>query len=178
MKAFTKQNHKIHEIFVNFFPNKLELTFFSCFITTLQFCFHHQTRFLFAFACSPKGITSCLSSILAFKRGFGSPTISVCNALSGRQITFCFIIHKVGEFSLGKWLTIVGRVNDGLPLSQGQGARYVNIENDNFSSNYKQQAEFILKEISRGGLPLPKMTIPVDRLSFKYPFLFSKLCKN
>lgn len=66
-------------------------------------------------------------------------------------------------------LTIVGRVKDGLPLAQG--VRYLV---DNFSSNYNQQAEFILKEISRGALPLPKMTIRVDHHSFKYPFPFTK----
>ncbi|XWS61152.1 hypothetical protein CRYUN_Cryun07bG0100900 [Craigia yunnanensis] len=63
-------------------------------------------------------------------------------------------------------LTIVGRVNEGLPLAQG--ASYVGKENDNFSSNYKQEAEFILKEISRGALPLSKMTIRVDHHSFNY----------
>ncbi|EOY23174.1 hypothetical protein QUC31_008138 [Theobroma cacao] len=62
-------------------------------------------------------------------------------------------------------LTIVGRVNDGLPLAQG--ARYVNTENDNFSY-YKQQGEFIIKEISRGALPPSKMTIRVDHHSFNY----------
>ncbi|OMO97867.1 hypothetical protein COLO4_14303 [Corchorus olitorius] len=68
-------------------------------------------------------------------------------------------------------LTIVGRVKDGLPLAQGK--RYVNSEeiNDNFQC-YKQQAEFILKEISRGALPPSKMTIRLDHHSFKYPFLF------
>ncbi|XP_022738553.1 25.3 kDa vesicle transport protein-like [Durio zibethinus] len=63
-------------------------------------------------------------------------------------------------------LTMVGRVNDGLPLAQG--ARHLNKENDNFSSNYKQQAEFILKEISRGALPPSNMTIRVDHHSFNY----------
>ncbi|XP_021296321.1 25.3 kDa vesicle transport protein [Herrania umbratica] len=62
-------------------------------------------------------------------------------------------------------LTIVGRVNDGLPLAQG--ARYVNTENDNFSY-YKQQGEFLIKEISRGALPPSKMTIRVDHHSFNY----------
>ncbi|XVF50811.1 hypothetical protein PTKIN_Ptkin04bG0133400 [Pterospermum kingtungense] len=60
-------------------------------------------------------------------------------------------------------LTIVGRVNDGLPLAQG--ARYLV---DNMSSNYNQQAEFILKEISGGALPLAKMTIRFDHHSFNY----------
>lgn len=67
-------------------------------------------------------------------------------------------------------LTIVGRVNDGLPLAQGP--RYVNEEeeNDNFST-YKQQGEFILKEISRAALPHTKMTIRIDHHCFKYPLL-------
>ncbi|KAJ8448705.1 hypothetical protein Cgig2_010592 [Carnegiea gigantea] len=57
--------------------------------------------------------------------------------------------------------TIIGRIRDGMPLAQG--LRYVNDENDIFSSYYKQQAEFILKEISTGSLaPVPKMTIRLD----------------
>ncbi|KAJ7969971.1 25.3 kDa vesicle transport protein [Quillaja saponaria] len=63
-------------------------------------------------------------------------------------------------------LTIVGRVSDGLPLAQG--IRYVNEDNGNFSC-YKQQGEFILKEISRGALITPsKMTILVDHHCFNY----------
>ncbi|KAJ0043865.1 hypothetical protein Pint_17433 [Pistacia integerrima] len=62
-------------------------------------------------------------------------------------------------------LTIVGRVRDGLALAQGP--RYINQVNDNFSF-YKQQAEFILKEISRGALAPSKMTIRVDHNSFHY----------
>ncbi|KAI7979321.1 hypothetical protein LOK49_Contig397G00004 [Camellia lanceoleosa] len=68
--------------------------------------------------------------------------------------------------------TIVGRVSDGLPIAQSP--RYVNEEDENFSS-YKQQAEFILREISRTGssLALSKMTIRLDlhQHCFKYPFL-------
>ncbi|XVE58551.1 hypothetical protein DITRI_Ditri04bG0178400 [Diplodiscus trichospermus] len=71
-------------------------------------------------------------------------------------------------------LTIVGRVNDGLPLAQG--ARYmVDEENHNLSSNYKQQAEFILQEISRGALPLSRMTIRVDHHSFNY-LVVNRIC--
>ncbi len=67
-------------------------------------------------------------------------------------------------------LTIVGRVSDGLPLAQGP--RYMIEENNNFLF-HKQQAEFILKEISRGALAqYSKMTILVDHHCFKYPFLF------
>ncbi|KAA8533736.1 hypothetical protein F0562_031253 [Nyssa sinensis] len=62
-------------------------------------------------------------------------------------------------------LTMVGRLSDGLPLAQGP--RYVNEENDNFSC-YKQQGEFILKEISRGSLEPSKMTIQVDHHCFNY----------
>ncbi|KAL1069812.1 hypothetical protein V6Z11_D12G289900 [Gossypium hirsutum] len=65
-------------------------------------------------------------------------------------------------------LTIVGRVKDGLPLAQE--ARYMNNKtttSHNLSSNYKQQAEFLLNEISKGALPLPSMTIRVDHHSFK-----------
>ncbi|KAF5457824.1 hypothetical protein F2P56_021901 [Juglans regia] len=63
-------------------------------------------------------------------------------------------------------LTIVGRVRDGLPLAQGP--RYLGIntdhgqENDNFSC-YKQQAELLLRGISRGDQLAPsKMTIRLD----------------
>ncbi|KAL0304254.1 UNVERIFIED_CONTAM: vesicle transport protein [Sesamum radiatum] len=63
-------------------------------------------------------------------------------------------------------LTIVGRVSDGLPLSQGP--RYVNEEDDDSVSAYKQQGEFLLKEISRGALPNSKMTIFLDHHCFNY----------
>ncbi|KAK4838922.1 hypothetical protein QYF36_017594 [Acer negundo] len=63
-------------------------------------------------------------------------------------------------------LTIVGRVRDGLALAEGP--RYLNQENENFSSFYKQQAEFILKEISTGALSPPKMIIRADHHSFHY----------
>ncbi|XP_041006816.1 25.3 kDa vesicle transport protein isoform X2 [Juglans microcarpa x Juglans regia] len=74
-------------------------------------------------------------------------------------------------------LTIVGRVRDGLPLAQGP--RYLGItdhgqENDNFSC-YKQQAELLLRGISRGDQLAPsKMTIRLDhgqcfkKLAFHY----------
>ncbi|XP_062150559.1 25.3 kDa vesicle transport protein SEC22-1 [Alnus glutinosa] len=63
-------------------------------------------------------------------------------------------------------LTIVGRSSDGLPLAQGP--RYLNEENGNNISFYKQQAEFILTEISRGNLASSKMTIRVDHHCFNY----------
>ncbi|KAL3524265.1 hypothetical protein ACH5RR_017099 [Cinchona calisaya] len=78
-------------------------------------------------------------------------------------------------------LTIVGRVSDGLPLAQCP--RYVNDEeeNDNFST-YKQQGEFILKEISRAALPLTNMTIRVDHHCFNYivenGICFMSLCDS
>ncbi|KAB1210710.1 25.3 kDa vesicle transport protein [Morella rubra] len=62
-------------------------------------------------------------------------------------------------------ITIVGRASDGLPLAEGP--RYMKEENDNFSY-YKQQAELILKEISRGALAPSKMTIRVDHHCFHY----------
>ncbi|KAJ9139893.1 hypothetical protein P3X46_030585 [Hevea brasiliensis] len=62
-------------------------------------------------------------------------------------------------------LTIIGRLADGLPLAQGP--RYVHKENDNFIF-YRQQAEFILKEISSGALTPSKMTIRIDHHSFNY----------
>ncbi|XP_008439222.1 25.3 kDa vesicle transport protein isoform X1 [Cucumis melo] len=62
-------------------------------------------------------------------------------------------------------LTMVGRVRDGLPIAQG--IRYVNEENDDVFG-YKKQAEFILKEISRGTLSPPKMVILMHHHSFIY----------
>lgn len=68
-------------------------------------------------------------------------------------------------------LTMVGRVRDGLPIAQG--IRYVNEENDDVFG-YKKQAEFILKEISRGTLSPPKMVILMHHHSFMYlPLLFT-----
>ncbi|XP_019194996.1 PREDICTED: 25.3 kDa vesicle transport protein [Ipomoea nil] len=62
-------------------------------------------------------------------------------------------------------LTIIGRVSDGLPLAKGP--RYVHEENEIFTT-YKQQGEFILKEISRGDLiSSSKMTIRVDHHCFR-----------
>jgi vesicle transport protein SEC22 len=72
-------------------------------------------------------------------------------------------------------ITIVGRVIDGLPLAQGP--RYVNEENDNFLC-YKQQGEFILKEISRGALIPSMMTIRIDHHSLKYPFPYLYFLKQ
>ncbi|KAH6783923.1 hypothetical protein C2S52_008882 [Perilla frutescens var. hirtella] len=64
-------------------------------------------------------------------------------------------------------LTIVGRVNDGLPLAQGP--RYTNEENnDDDISARKQQAEFLLQEVSRRALPPSKMTIFSDHHCFNY----------
>ncbi|XP_023541413.1 25.3 kDa vesicle transport protein [Cucurbita pepo subsp. pepo] len=62
-------------------------------------------------------------------------------------------------------LTMVGRVRDGVPLAQG--IRYVNEETDDVLG-YKQQAEFILKQISRGALSSPKMAIQMHHHSFIY----------
>ncbi|WVY98767.1 hypothetical protein V8G54_030918 [Vigna mungo] len=65
-------------------------------------------------------------------------------------------------------VTIVGRMSDGLPLAQG--LRYTN-EEYAYLSCYRQQAEFILQEISRGALIASKMTIHVHNFCFKYPSL-------
>ncbi|CAJ1977072.1 unnamed protein product [Sphenostylis stenocarpa] len=75
--------------------------------------------------------------------------------------------------------TIVGRVSDGLPLAQG--LRYMNEENG-YLSCYRQQAEFILQEISRGVLTASKMTIHVDHFCFNYlvenGVVFIVLCES
>ncbi|XP_058740229.1 25.3 kDa vesicle transport protein SEC22-1-like [Vicia villosa] len=62
-------------------------------------------------------------------------------------------------------ITIVGRAGDGLPLAQG--LRYVNEENS-YLSFYKQQAEFILQEISKGALSHSMMTILIDHYCFNF----------
>lgn len=66
-------------------------------------------------------------------------------------------------------LTIVGRVEDGLPLSQDQ--TYVNQQDSASFLFYKQQAESLLKQISKDSLLHPKMTILIDHHSFQYPFV-------
>ncbi|XP_043716383.1 25.3 kDa vesicle transport protein isoform X2 [Telopea speciosissima] len=76
-------------------------------------------------------------------------------------------------------LTIIGRVSDGLPIAQGP--RYVNEENDNMLF-YKQQGEFILREISRGVLSPSKMSIRIDHHCFYFlvdnGFCYSTLCES
>ncbi|KAM3382051.1 25.3 kDa vesicle transport protein [Capsicum galapagoense] len=63
-------------------------------------------------------------------------------------------------------VTIIGRVSDGMPLAQGP--RHVVHEENDVLTSYKQQAEFILKEISLKALPSSKMTILVDHHCFNY----------
>ncbi|KAM1070107.1 hypothetical protein PS2_001928 [Malus domestica] len=76
-------------------------------------------------------------------------------------------------------LTIVGRVSDSLCLAKGPS--YMNEEREN-SSFYKQQGEFIFKEISRGALPPSRMTIRVDHHCFNYlvekGIAFITLCES
>ncbi|XP_024012670.1 25.3 kDa vesicle transport protein isoform X2 [Eutrema salsugineum] len=70
-------------------------------------------------------------------------------------------------------LTIVGRVEDGLPLAQDQ--TYVNQQDNASFLFYKQQAEFILKQISKDSLLYPKMTILIDHHSFHF-LVEKKIC--
>ncbi|KAK8467487.1 hypothetical protein PHAVU_007G069300 [Phaseolus vulgaris] len=76
-------------------------------------------------------------------------------------------------------VTVVGRVSDGLPLAQG--LRYMN-EEYGYLSCYRQQAEFILQEISRGALTASKMNIIVDHFCFNYlvekGVVFIVLCES
>ncbi|CAK9318275.1 unnamed protein product [Citrullus colocynthis] len=84
---------------------------------------------------------------------------------------FIFIFHKREVIRGFVWrdnmvkLTMVGRVRDGLPIAQG--IRYVNEENDDILG-YKKQAEFILKEISRGTISPSKMAILMHHHCFIY----------
>ncbi|KAI3985336.1 hypothetical protein MKX01_033650 [Papaver californicum] len=65
-------------------------------------------------------------------------------------------------------ITVVGRAYDGLPVAHYP--RIINAE-DKSMLFYKQQAEFILKEICRGALLPSKMSINIDnQYCFKYPF--------
>ncbi|KAG7605794.1 putative Longin domain-containing protein [Arabidopsis thaliana] len=70
-------------------------------------------------------------------------------------------------------LTIVGRVEDGLPLAQDQ--TYVNQEDNTSFLLYKQQAEFLLKQVSKDSLLHPKMTILLDHHSFHF-LVEKKIC--
>ena len=60
-------------------------------------------------------------------------------------------------------LTIVGRVNDGLPMSQGPM-----YDGDDDNMVYKQHAEFLLHEISINALPTSNTTIVLHHHYFKY----------
>ena len=66
-------------------------------------------------------------------------------------------------------LTIVGRVEDGLPLAQDQ--TYVNQQDNASFLFYQQQAELLLKQISKDPLLHPKMTVLLDHHSFQYHFI-------
>ncbi|EFH42163.1 hypothetical protein ARALYDRAFT_495296, partial [Arabidopsis lyrata subsp. lyrata] len=70
-------------------------------------------------------------------------------------------------------LTIVGRVEDGLPLAQDQ--TYVNQQDNASFLLYKKQAEFLLKQISKDSLLHPKMTILLDHHSFHF-LVEKKIC--
>ncbi|CAH2070255.1 unnamed protein product [Thlaspi arvense] len=70
-------------------------------------------------------------------------------------------------------LTIVGRVEDGLPLAQDQ--TYVNQQDNTSFLFYKQQAELLLKQISKDSLLHPKMTILIDHHSFHF-LVEKKIC--
>ncbi|XP_013627725.1 PREDICTED: 25.3 kDa vesicle transport protein [Brassica oleracea var. oleracea] len=70
-------------------------------------------------------------------------------------------------------LTIVGRVEDGLPLAQDQ--TYVNQQDNASFLFYQQQAELLLKQISKDPLLHPKMTILLDHHSFHF-LVEKKIC--
>ncbi|XP_009395419.2 25.3 kDa vesicle transport protein SEC22-1 [Musa acuminata AAA Group] len=63
-------------------------------------------------------------------------------------------------------LTLVGRLRDGMPLSQTPA--HLIEDNDAFLASYRQKAELVLREISAGALTKPKMTILVDHCCFHY----------
>lgn len=70
---------------------------------------------------------------------------------------------KVGTLKMVK-LTLVGRLKDGLPVSQAPA----HLNEDNLVlSSYKYKAELVLKEISRGTLTNPKMTVLIDHHCFQ-----------
>ncbi|XP_024959513.1 25.3 kDa vesicle transport protein isoform X2 [Cynara cardunculus var. scolymus] len=61
-------------------------------------------------------------------------------------------------------LTIVGRLNDGLPLSQGP----IYANDDDVTTIFKQHAEFLLHEISTAALPPSATTIFHHHHCFNY----------
>jgi len=102
------------------------------------------------------------------KFSYSSSYLHLTHSIKGpSQIIPSIICHK-REFFREEMVkvTVVGRVSDGLPLAQG--LRYMN-EEYGYLSCYRQQAEFILQEISRGALTASKMNIIVDHFCFKYP---------
>ncbi|XP_073106075.1 25.3 kDa vesicle transport protein SEC22-1 [Elaeis guineensis] len=62
-------------------------------------------------------------------------------------------------------LTLVGRLSDGMPLSQTP--TYLTEDNE-VSSLYRQKGELVLKEIAAGALTNSKMTILIDHHCFHY----------
>ncbi|KAI3704879.1 hypothetical protein L1987_75108 [Smallanthus sonchifolius] len=60
-------------------------------------------------------------------------------------------------------LTIVGRIHDGLPISQGTIS-----EEDDDSITYKKHAEFLLHEISMDTLPSSNTTVFLHHHRFNY----------
>ncbi|KAI3749041.1 hypothetical protein L6452_12574 [Arctium lappa] len=62
-------------------------------------------------------------------------------------------------------LTIIGRLNDGLPISQGP---IYAAEDDDVTTIYKQHAELLLHEISTAALPPSATTILLHRHCFNY----------
>ncbi|KAJ9539653.1 hypothetical protein OSB04_026159 [Centaurea solstitialis] len=61
-------------------------------------------------------------------------------------------------------LTIIGRLNDGLPISQGP----IYGSDDDVTTIYKQNAEFLLHEISTAALPPSATTILHRRHCYNY----------
>lgn len=134
-----------------------------------------------SFLWAPKGITCSpiLSLLFPVKLSlpfpcphclFGSSYKS-CLDPSLQPSASCIHHHQIprvlwegGRSEMVK-LTLVGRLRDGMPLSQTPA--HLIEDNEAFLASYRQKAELVLREISAGALTKPKMTILVDHCCFQ-----------
>lgn len=136
-------NKKLYLFYFQFFPQSLHSS-----------TFRHHPMFL----CIPKW------NIFIFNPSL--PLVVYISILHNIDLFFWIIQEIVWMVKL----TIVGRVEDGLPLAHDQ--TYINQQDNASFLFYKQQAELLLKQISKDSLLHPKMTILLDHHSFQYPFIF------
>lgn len=73
------------------------------------------------------------------------------------------VVENSRKISIMVKLTIVGRMNDGLPISQVP----IYVEDDEENTIYKKHAEFLLHEVSAAALPPCTTTIFLHNNCFK-----------